>query len=62
MEQKILLAMLHDEILEDESSSAPDDLLASLSVTRWPHRYDKPVVHVDLLPKGGADYASQFPI
>ena len=59
MEQKILLAMLHDEILEDESSSAPDDLLASLSVTRWPHRYDKPVVHVDSLPKGGADYVAQ---
>ena len=58
MDQKKMIAvlMLLDEFFEDDGTVDVETLLPALAVSRWPHRIDRPLIHVDTMLRGGAEF------
>lgn len=54
--KKIAILMLLDEFFEDEGTVDVDTLFPALAVSRWPHRIDIPLIHVDAMLCGGAEF------
>ena len=55
----IAIGMLLDEIFEDDGPADVEKMLPALAVSRWPHRIDRPLIHVDALLRGGVEYMAQ---